>query len=491
MEVLQPSWRGRLLSTRKDGSGKKYMAMNGPKSLLYTPVKVMPDATYRITLELHKESGNGIAYCNIYGNRNFDFPHVKIVCEGKSWNTYDIDIQTKDFPKTVPLVFRIWRSPEGTGALLVRRIKVELLKHKESANEKPVLVGMTAGPAPKKIQKTITARREPQQDKIKNLKPLAPTPKEKKEDEEKPIPTQAKIAEPPPKIIPITVGKGGIKVSVLISIFNRIKFFERTLSTYAKQTLPKNEFELVVIDDRSTDNILGLCKKYAKDYGLQFQYILFDNKKGAIKPKAFTPALSNNIGIKHARGSVIAITGPETLQAEKNLEISWEMANKGYCIYGDIFRSSLEFVDEISKWDCRYASFSDIVKLPGAKADDSVTKGWWWYYIAVRKEHLIAIHGVDEQFMRGITGEDDNLALRMSHSGIPLRRAHDIVGIHQDHSRDDRKDLHSFRFNRKEWRKLRAVNSRLLHKWLKNKDPVANRDIDWGSENAIIKKEIF
>jgi len=126
MEILQPTWRGRSIASRKDSSGQKHTAMVGPKSLLYIPVNILPNAVYKVTLDLCRESGNGILYCNLYGNRNFDFHHSKIICESNSWNTFDVDVITKDFPKTVPIVFRLWRGKEGTGTILVRRITVQL-----------------------------------------------------------------------------------------------------------------------------------------------------------------------------------------------------------------------------------------------------------------------------------------------------------------------------------------------------------------------------
>jgi len=126
MDILQPIWRGRSITSRKDSGGQKHTAMVGPKSLLYIPVNVLPNAVYKVTLELCRESGNGILYCNLYGNRGFDFNHSKIICESNSWNTFDVDVITKDFPKTVPIVFRMWRENGGTGTILVRRITVQL-----------------------------------------------------------------------------------------------------------------------------------------------------------------------------------------------------------------------------------------------------------------------------------------------------------------------------------------------------------------------------
>lgn len=503
MEILQPSWRGTQLQSRKDATGK-YMSMNGSKSLLFVPVDVLPDAVYRITLEVKSVSGNGVLYSNIFGNRNFDFPHCRLECNNSTWSTYDIDLKTRAFPKTLPLYFRIWRSEEGTGELCIRRIFVTLLKGEEQANDTPQLIS---------VAEEVKGKKESVVSNPEKPKPRKPSPKEermKKREEERQkarertherrrrrrrnSPTSTDLVHKPkePKVLPMVEGRDGMRISVVISVFNRLSFFERTLETYAKQTFPKDQFEIVVVDDKSTQDVKGLCKRMAEKHGLNFQYILFDKEGGAVKPKGWTPALSNNIGFKRARGSVVIISGPETLVNENALELSWKGANEGYCIYGNVFRSTLRFVGKLAQEDMSKISFAEIEQIEGAKAIDGCTKGWWWYYVAVRKEHLLGIRGVDERFMLGIAGEDDDFARRMSHYGVPLKRDTRIVGIHQDHSAEDKKsENHSFRFDRRKWKSLRSHNTRLLREWLSKRDPVTNKNIDWGSFDAIIEEETF
>jgi hypothetical protein len=129
--------------------------------------------------------------------------------------------------------------------------------------------------------------------------------------------------------------------------------------------------------------------------------------------------------------------------------------------------------------------------LPGAKQEWTQITGFWWYYVAVRKEFIMNINGVDEQYMRGITGEDDNFAFRMDASGVPLIRNGEILGIHQNHSEADLEDIHSVRQDAPAWRRLRNNNIKLLNSWFVKREALANKDIDWGSAKAIVKKEIF
>lgn len=488
MEIFQPSFRGKNLSIRKDSNGK-FIEMIGVDSMLYIPIGVLPDVIYNIKVEMAKKSGNGIVFCNIYGNASHDFPHVKILCDDGSWKTYSFNAEVKSFPKTIPMSFRIWREPNGTGSVFIRKITVELIErtenleigivHKENLKEsqmKSILENIQETPnkpVPPQMPKPVKEAR------VRNTQCMRSAGD---------IEYFKKI---PPKILDIKDGTDGIKISAVISLYNRIDHLDRTLRSFTKQTMPKEEFEIVIVDDGSTDDIYGLCKKYSEECKLQFQYVLVDSSKGAIPPASFNQALTNNIGFKNARGTVTVITGPETLLKENNFNESWKSANEGYCVYGDIYRSSASFVNFLkqNKWET--LSFSDLLKVKGAMDEKGQLGGFWWYYVAVRTEHIMNINGVDEMYMKGITAEDDNFAFRMYHSGVPLIRNHSIIGIHQDHSETDGSDLHSVRLNKKEWDILRNHNVNLLNNWFVTQDPIANKDIDWGSDNTIVKKEIF
>ena len=142
-ELDQQTWRGRRFMAKKDGRGLKCQSMEGEKAFLFVPVEVEPDALYRIHLDLKCESGNGKLFCNFYANRSFDFPQVVLACEAASWSTFDVQLQTGSFPPNLPVVIRLWRTPGGTGSLLVRRIAFEKMSAGMAAEE-PKIVASSA-----------------------------------------------------------------------------------------------------------------------------------------------------------------------------------------------------------------------------------------------------------------------------------------------------------------------------------------------------------
>ena len=54
------------------------------------------------------------------------------------------------------------------------------------------------------------------------------------------------------------------KISVIVPVYNIEGYIERCLKSIQKQTYLR--FEVIIIDDGSTDNSLLLCQKFAKKY---------------------------------------------------------------------------------------------------------------------------------------------------------------------------------------------------------------------------------
>lgn len=288
-----------------------------------------------------------------------------------------------------------------------------------------------------------------------------------------------------------------MKVSVVISACdNRAHLFKRALDTWASQTMPKDEFELLVVDDAQRENLRQLCQAEASAQGLGIRFLRIDKAKSVIPVKSFIPVLTNNVGFRNARGEVVVVTGPETLQAAGNLEVAWTMRDRPECAYGLVFRANISATEYIAKgWDrLKHLPMEHLLQIPGAK-DHCVTAPphppAYWYFMAVARRHVERIGGVDERFLGGLCAEDDDFANRMRMAGIQPVFEHGIVGIHQDHSREDHRDGVHIDRRQGDGYHMWVHNYTLMQDNLSKGDPVTNTNHEWGSGSLVVLDESY
>ena len=85
------------------------------------------------------------------------------------------------------------------------------------------------------------------------------------------------------------------KVSIIIPVYNAEKYLREAIESVLKQTY--TDFELLLINDRSTDNSMEICRKYSrKDHRIA---LLENNSEN------HGPGSTRNIGLDHATGEYI------------------------------------------------------------------------------------------------------------------------------------------------------------------------------------------
>ncbi|MEM8857638.1 MAG: glycosyltransferase family A protein [Chloroflexota bacterium] len=84
-----------------------------------------------------------------------------------------------------------------------------------------------------------------------------------------------------------------MKASIIITSFNYGDYIERCLRSCLSQNFPKNQYEVIVVDDASTDKTAEVLEKFAS-YFDNFRYIINKQNVGV--------AEASNIGIKASLG---------------------------------------------------------------------------------------------------------------------------------------------------------------------------------------------
>jgi glycosyltransferase involved in cell wall biosynthesis len=85
-----------------------------------------------------------------------------------------------------------------------------------------------------------------------------------------------------------------IRVSVIVPAFNSQTTIARCLQALERQTLSQEHYEVIVVDDGSTDDTRGRVQSYAQPR------LLTQRHAG--------PAAARNLGAQHARGEIVLFT---------------------------------------------------------------------------------------------------------------------------------------------------------------------------------------
>ena len=97
------------------------------------------------------------------------------------------------------------------------------------------------------------------------------------------------------------------KISIIIPVYNTAKYLKRCLDSVLAQSY--KDFEMVIINDGSTDNSLSICESYAqKDERIEILNLQHNGVSNA-----------RNNGISKAKGEFICFVDSDD-KIEKDLE---------------------------------------------------------------------------------------------------------------------------------------------------------------------------
>src|SRR5262245_22896258 len=94
-----------------------------------------------------------------------------------------------------------------------------------------------------------------------------------------------------------------IEVSIVIPTRNRVDDLRACLRGLAALDFPREKFEAIVCDDGSEEEIGSVVDEF-RQTGLDVRYLRQE-------PKG--PAAARNLGIRHSKGRIVAMTDSDTL----------------------------------------------------------------------------------------------------------------------------------------------------------------------------------
>lgn len=123
-----------------------------------------------------------------------------------------------------------------------------------------------------------------------------------------------------------------VQTSIIVTNFNREQYIGRAIRSCLKQSLPKESYEIIVVDDCSTDN----SRTVIESFGDKVIPIFLDKNVGV--------AEASNVGIRNALGSYIIRVDSDDYITENTLLFLTEILDKNHDI-GFVYADHV-YVDE-------------------------------------------------------------------------------------------------------------------------------------------------
>lgn len=201
-----------------------------------------------------------------------------------------------------------------------------------------------------------------------------------------------------------------LTVSVVIPAFNAAAFIEKTLGSVHAQTYAS--YEVVVIDDGSSDDTQQVVEGYFQRSGMHGRCIRQDNKG---------IAAARNAGMRAATGAFIALLDHDDIWYPTKLGVvmrEFELHPEADLICHD------ERLEGVGRKPRRlthgpYTTYRDLL-FRGNPLSPSAT--------VIQRQKLMEVGGFSED-LRFNSAEDYDLWLRLAKSGCRIEYLHEVLGI--------------------------------------------------------------
>lgn len=238
------------------------------------------------------------------------------------------------------------------------------------------------------------------------------------------------------------------KISVIIPTYNRSFLLSVTLNSLRDQTIPVQDFEVIIADDGSSDNTKVILEEYYRWLDIKYCYQ---------EDKGFRVAKARNMGIKKAE-SEICIFVDAGVYLEKNAleeHIRLHSVEKWDVVIGNVYGFSSKQDYRISLREGIYsAGISETLKkciTTGSYTDmrlphydkyggniSNLPAPWvffWTCHVSVTTKMLKKVGCFDEAFTSW-GAEDLELGYRLFCQGARFHFSRDAISMHYPHEQD-------------------------------------------------------
>ena len=191
-------------------------------------------------------------------------------------------------------------------------------------------------------------------------------------------------------------------ISIVIATFNKAPLLDKALASIRANAtdLP---YEIIVVDDGSTDNTFEVCKKHAVAY-------IWLNGGGYRNP-----SVPRNVGCRMARGKILIMQSDDVLHESTDVIAKLADVKRGEAHFATVWNVDSKLQKNVAH--CH----PEINKVP------------LFFLGSMCKDDFWAVGGNDEDFTK--PAYEDTYLGELIKRKYKAEWRHDVVGLHQHHSR--------------------------------------------------------
>lgn len=193
------------------------------------------------------------------------------------------------------------------------------------------------------------------------------------------------------------------RISIVVPSYNRVARLERLLAALEKQTLAPTEFEVVVVDDGSTDGTFDRLQRLLPGYALR----VFQQTNAG-------PAAARNRGVREAQAELILFLDDDVvpIQGLLAMHLDYHVRQPGTVVIGPMMRPSDWPRPAWIRWEEEMLEVQYRAMLAGEFP--CTPRQFYTANASLARAAFLATGGFDPTFKRA---EDVELAYRMRDAG--------------------------------------------------------------------------
>ncbi len=216
-----------------------------------------------------------------------------------------------------------------------------------------------------------------------------------------------------------------LQLSVIIPTFNRREMLFRCLDHLEKQTMPRDTYEILVIDDHSPDDTPQKMAERVQALGGDLLRFFRQEKNGG-------PSAARNRGIREARGEWLLFLDDDILVAPNTLELHLnahrEQPGENVAVLGITRVAPGTPITPLMRYMLESGK-SPLIDSSRIQDPNNVPFGFFQTNTSVARNFLLA-HGFFDEELRFAYGEDTELAYRLQKHGLRIVFRKNIVVDH-------------------------------------------------------------